>query len=557
MPNSLLVGISGLRSHQEMLQIIGNNLANVDTTAFKSSRVLFSDLVYQSIKEASSGSTGILGSVNPVQAGSGARVSQIDRNLAQGNLQQTGRQLDLAIEGSGYFVLQKADGPVYTRAGAFGISNDGALVDPATGTPLQRIGDVGEPDGVNPAFQVNGDSRINVPLGARIPGLATSMLEISGTIPRNATASIANVLSSSDQFLTGGVAATLSTPLNDLDINVANYSTGDEIRISGTDVDGTPVTSLLPVTATTTLGDLVNAVDAAFAGADVGLSNGTMTATAQEPGLSQMAIRIDDNSQDSGPGSSLFTNLQLVDSVEGTEATSVSFSSTQVFNVRGSSFSIDLNLTKQADDSWTLTGALDPSIGVLTDATVTGIRFADDGSLVQFGGTDTGDSRFIMNLNDIDGEQVIDLSFGEIGTLAGLSQTGDSISTPLGEADGYANGVFESVSIDADGKIFGIADNGVRFPLAQIAVAAFRNPNGLKGIGDNQFVESLASGTALVGSALSGGRGAIRPGQLEDSNVDLTAEFTRLIVAQRGFSANARTVTVTDEILEELTNIIR
>ena len=121
MGNSLLTGISGLRTHQEMLSVIGNNLANVDTTSFKASRILFSDLIYQSLREGSSSSSGLVGSVNPIQAGSGVQVSQIDLDLAQGNLAQTGRPMDVALEGDGYFVLQGPDGPVYSRAGAFGV----------------------------------------------------------------------------------------------------------------------------------------------------------------------------------------------------------------------------------------------------------------------------------------------------------------------------------------------------------------------------------------------------------------------------------------------------
>lgn len=564
MANSLLVGISGLRSHQEMLQVIGNNLANVDTTAFKSSRVLFSDLVYQSIKEAQSGATGIIGSVNPIQAGSGTNLAQVDRNDAQGNLEQTGRQLDLAIEGAGYFVLQTASGPVYTRAGAFGISNDGTLVDPSTGTPLQRIGDTGEPDGANPAFQVNGDDSIKIPLGARIPGLQTSQLDITGTIPRNATAQLANVVHSESRFLTGGNIATLSTLLNDLDINIVDHIPGDLIRIAGNDVDFTPISVEFAVDNTTTMADLVSAVDAAYPGADVTFSNGRIVATSTTKGISHLNIRLDYIQPPANPDGSIpphgeteFSSIPMVDQVEGTEATSVSFASTQVFDTRGSSFTLDLNLTKQEDDSWSLTAEIDPTIGTIVDGSVTGIRFADDGTLVQFGGTSNGDSRLVLRLNDQSEDQIIDVNFGDLGSLEGLSQTGDAVSTPLGEADGYANGVFEKVSTDADGIIFGIADNGVRFPLAQLAIANFRNTNGLKGIGDNQFEETLASGPALLGSALSGGRGAIRAGQLEGSNVELTAEFTQLIIAQRGFSANARTVTVTDEVLEELTNIIR
>ena len=111
--------------------------------------------------------------------------------------------------------------------------------------------------------------------------------------------------------------------------------------------------------------------------------------------------------------------------------------------------------------------------------------------------------------------------------------------------------------IDTDGTVFGLTSNGLQIPLGQLAIATFRNVNGLLSTGGNYYQASLSSGNPEIGTALTGGRGALRSGQLEGSNVDLALEFTRLIIAQRGFSANARTVTVTDRVLEELTNIIR
>ena len=113
------------------------------------------------------------------------------------------------------------------------------------------------------------------------------------------------------------------------------------------------------------------------------------------------------------------------------------------------------------------------------------------------------------------------------------------------------------MQIDTLGRITGVASNGSTFTLAQLAIASFSNPDGLTLDGANFFSVSLASGEPEIGTAGAGDRGVIRSGQLEGSNVDLALEFTRLLVAQRGFSANARTITVTDEMLEELTNIIR
>jgi flagellar hook protein FlgE len=122
--------------------------------------------------------------------------------------------------------------------------------------------------------------------------------------------------------------------------------------------------------------------------------------------------------------------------------------------------------------------------------------------------------------------------------------------------DGFPPGELAEVQVDTDGKVYGLASNGIKIPLAQLAIASFRNTDGLVAIGNNYYTGSLASGAAEIGSAL-GSRGAVRSGQLEGSNVDLALEFTRLIIAQRGFSANSRTITVTDEILQELTSIIR
>lgn len=557
MGNSLLTGISGLRTHQEMLSVIGNNLANVDTTSFKASRILFSDLIYQSLREGSSASSGILGSVNPIQAGSGVQVSQIDLDLTQGNLAQTGRSMDVALEGDGYFLLQGPDGPLYSRAGAFGIDQEGTLVDPATGMPVQRYGEIGEPDGINPGYQVNGDGRINVPLGSRIAGKESTSLDVNGQIPRVATATVAHVLSSSGSFLTSGTLATTGTLLNDLDINVTPYTSGDQIRITGTDVDGNSVIERYSVGPTTTIGNVLDEVRASFPGATIDFVDGKFVATANTAGLSSLYIRLDDEVPDSGTGISNFSDIPMVDTVEGTIATSVSFTSSPVYTSRGSSYTMDMNLTKQLDGTWTLTATVDPSVGTMVDGTVTGIRFADDGSLIQVGGTGTGDINLIVDLKEAVADQTVSVSLGDIGTLNGLSQTGDFGSAPLAEADGYSSGVFERVSIDADGMMFGVADNGVRFELAQLAIASFSNPSGLKSVGGNTFTSTLASGTAKVGTALSGGRGTVRAGQLEDSNVDLTVEFTRLIIAQRGFSANAKTITVTDEVLQELTSIIR
>ncbi len=125
------------------------------------------------------------------------------------------------------------------------------------------------------------------------------------------------------------------------------------------------------------------------------------------------------------------------------------------------------------------------------------------------------------------------------------------------EQDGFSAGTLASVHASADGVLTAVASNGRQVTLAQLAIASFPNLQGLYGQGENYFTESSSSGAASIGAAASGSRGVVRSGQLEGSNVDVGAEFTRLIVAQRGFSVNARTITVASQVLEELVNVVR
>ena len=136
---ALSAGVTGLQAHQRMLDVAGNNLANVNTTGFKSSRITFSELLSQTIKKASQ-PTSTVGGTNPQQMGSGVGVAGISPNMVQGSIVNTGNPLDLAIEGEGYFALSDGSQNLYTRAGALAVDADSNLVDPATGFRVQRFG---------------------------------------------------------------------------------------------------------------------------------------------------------------------------------------------------------------------------------------------------------------------------------------------------------------------------------------------------------------------------------------------------------------------------------
>ena len=170
-----------------MLEVIGNNLANINTIGFKASRTLFSDLVYDTDRGAKGGGSQVVGSINPVQIGTGSQVAQIDQKFTQGNMEQSGEELDMAISGDGFFVVGSSQEAFYTRAGAFTLTESGVLVDSATGFSVRRIGTVGEPNGIDPAFQTPGDDRIVIPKGANIPGFVSTKVTISGNLPTSST----------------------------------------------------------------------------------------------------------------------------------------------------------------------------------------------------------------------------------------------------------------------------------------------------------------------------------------------------------------------------------
>jgi len=555
MANSLLTGISGLRGHQKMLEVVGNNLANLNTTAFKSSRVLFSDLMYEVERNSSSSSSGLLASVNPVTIGTGSRVSQVDMDFQQGNLDATGSEMDVALDGGGFFVAKSADKLYYTRAGAFSLDERGYLSDPATGYLVQRFGSVGEANNVLPSFQTPGDDRIHVPKGASIPGQVSSELAVRGNLASSSTGPVAQKIMTSTPFLEGGLAATSATLLNNLDNNTVDYVSTDKIMIGGRKSDGSNSDlAEFFVGSASTVGDLVNALNTAFPGSTATLdTNGNIVTTADTTGLSFLDVSFSDGPTNTGRTDLDSNEMVLIN--KGKDADSI-FQAVEVFDESGAAHSIGLRFTKQADQSWTIVATLSPVDGLVLDSLVEGISFQPNGSFAQVTGSGVGDTNITVQFNRQPQAQTINLKFGTPGTFGGLTQLGVPSSLQL-TPDGFAPGEITGVQIDTDGTIFGLATNGLSIPLAQIAVASFQNADGMISVGGNYYESSLASGTPAFGTALSGSRGAIRSGQLESSNVDLALEFTRLIIAQRGFSANARTITVTDAVLQELTSIIR
>ena len=345
MSNALQIGVSGLNAHEKMLEVVGNNIANANTTAFKSRRALFSDLLYEGIHSPSGETSGIIGSVNPAQIGNGVRVASIDVDFNQGELEPTGDPLDMAIEGDGFFVLNGGSaGQLYTRAGAFRVDEQGSLVDPSTGFKVQRFGAIGEPEGLNAGFQVPGDSSIRIPLGATIGGQGTDVVNIAGNLQAGLTGPIARQLQSFSAWTVGGVPATATTELNQLDGLTQAYIAGDLIQIVGAESSGIPISANFNVTPTSTLGDLVSFIDTTYTSAGAALdAAGKIVLTADSTGPSLLSMNLSD--APSNQGNIGLTNNPLVVTAAGKDGDRVR-GGIQVFDIRGDAHIVNLTFQK-------------------------------------------------------------------------------------------------------------------------------------------------------------------------------------------------------------------
>lgn len=556
MPNSLFTGVTGLRIHQQMLDVVGNNLANANTTGFKSQRTRFSDLVYQTVNEAASSSSDKVGGTDPVQIGLGAQVAAVDANFQQGSIESTGRDLDLAIQGSGFFVGRSGSESFFTRAGAFSVDANNYLVDPSNGYRIQRFGTVGEGGAGNPVFQTPGNGDIRIPLGTGIPGNVTSSINLQGNLTASAIGPLAQQLTTAQPMKSGGVAATLATTLNSLDNNIVDYQVGDQIQIQGVTAINTTVTFNVPVGPATTVGDLVNAINAQFPGSNAALDpSGNVVVTAGSTGVSKLKLSVNDVVGNVGGTRWIDNNFNISTVGKDGDTTQTGI---QVYDAQGTAHNLTIVMQKTAvANTWDLSVSINPSEGTVIDGLVGGITFNEDGSFRQAVGTGLADGTISIQFNGFSTPQRISFNMGKTGAFDGLTQVGGSNSAVATGQDGYEAGFLTSLSIGQDGLINGIFTNGRNLAIGQIALATFANPGALKRIGDNYYSLSSESGPALLGTGISGGRGSVSQKSLESSNVDVSLEFTRLIIAQRGFQVNARTITASDQILQELANIVR
>lgn len=560
---ALSSGVTGLQAHQKMLDVAGNNLANVSTTAFKAGRITFSELLSETIKRASQPTSGV-GGTNPQQIGSGVSVSGISPNMSQGNIVNTGNPLDLAIEGEGYFVLSDGQQSVYTRAGAFGVDADSDMVDPNTGCRVQRIGSVGEAEG----FQVPGDSDLHIPYDVAIPAKATSQIVVAGNLSADAGNSTpqAQVTTSNVSYTyDSGTAATATTEIDQFD----QFSGGGEsdgqlsagqsgtITISGYQPDGKAFSSGLTFTVNpdTTVGDFIDHLNNnVLSGAAASLVNGRIRITDNESGYSRSDVTL----AYSGDGQLTVPAYFEISAVGGEEVKNINIAT---YDSQGGKHVLSGAFVR-TDNANTWDMVLTAITGDVQQITmenrrIEGMTFdPSDGSYAGLSGSDL--TQFVVTFaHDAANPQTVQLNFGTPGKLDGLTQFAGNSTAVAREQDGYGAGRLASVSVNNEGLVIGAFSNGIKKNIASLEIALFQNTAGLESTGGSYFIPSANSGEAVATQARTGGAGTVHGGALEKSNADVATEFVNMILAQNGFQANARTIRVANDILRELSDLIR
>lgn len=459
MMRSMYSAVSGLKNHQTRMDVIGNNIANVNTTGFKKSRVVFKDSLYQSLQGASR-ATGDRGGTNPMAIGLGMTLSSVDQIHTPSTTTYTNKTTDLAIDGNGYFVVESAGETFYSRAGNFDFDEWGNFVNTSNG--YRVMGWMADKDGI--IDTVKECQAIDISALKSVPPNATTQMRFIGNLNSNI-----------------GVNYSLNT-------------------------DNPPV-----------------------------------------------PIALEENGEPIG-GEAVITSKDVYDAL-GNKQT-VYFRYFKAYT--------DVDTDGELDDiKWFCDISLDPEFGgtlaAYDPANPDGIsgdtvRLSDD--IIHFdpnGYFDgTPNINLVINRDEYDTDP-IDFTID----FSRLTQW-ESKSTAWAEfQDGYTMGSLTSFTIGQDGTIQGVYDNGTTKNLARVALANFQNPSGLTQTGNSLFQVSNNSGDPLIGAPGDEGMGAVLPSSLEMSNVDLSEEFTDMIVTQRGFQANSRIITTSDEMLQELVNLKR
>lgn len=649
MLSSFYSGISGLNSNSQQINVVGNNIANVNTIGYKAQRASFEDVLYQSI----------YGTSGTSQVGRGSALASVDTLFSQGSFESTSEPTDLAIGGQGFFIVKNPENNTnyYTRAGQFRFDKEGQMTNSAgdilQGKAIDRI--------TNSAFGVDTDiiispepseprrtARINMVTNlqsnAAWKGSVSALSAIANNLQTvRATTGKYPIATDVDLHPGMGYAATITNRNSTTDPITHTGSNDVTFNINGTlSINGVNIT-LSGISTLTGAGSLVATINTALAAASVPITASatgsalTLTVNAaaandgtdivvDDSGLTSGSIGWSDSDKAStdlyGSNMSMVTTWTTPDGTVRTKTYTAPVSThrgtltnwagsglditagdgsgyvldetTQTFDVSGfqpkyvsatsnPSTTSDYSSSITAYDSlgqphvvtvyfrkafeetvgsaqsnvweWhAMISGADSATGLDTEVRSGYLTFNNNGVLTTGGDPVTATFNFSMGAEQ---GQKVDLVFGSASGGGSTTQYPIASKTSYQSQDGYPPGVLENVTVSQEGIISGHYSNGQILDLYQLTLANFNNLQGLKREGGNLYSETLESGTPVTNPPGNGGLGKINPNSLEQSNVDLATEFVKMIIAQRGYQANSRVITTTDEILQELMNLKR
>lgn len=550
MMRSMYSGVSGLKTHQTKMDVIGNNIANVNTVGFKSSSVTFSEIMYQNLSGASGPNalTGT-GGVNAKQIGLGVTTGSTSVNITgPGASQTTGGAFDIKLNdtnsATSFFIVSNGSGTQFTRAGSFYVDGAGNLCMKSTGYNVMgwqvdpTTGDIRK-DTVS-ALRVMSEKNMTSAPEATVNGRCEGVLDKNSTDVTSEAGQAMN-LSFYDALGYSYVAK--------FAIKETNRDTG-EYTVELTDILDSTNKSILDQT-----------------------KYDSVTGTYDPDYLGDIFGAVKSQTKTYTPRAG-WTTVDAANNIFEYNATYYRYDAAAgnlvevADNGGGNYVQVPGGTTKTLAEAFGVSPyatGITMTNGVVT-ANVSGANYTlkfnpGDGVFDYIGAT--GQDNVFLNLKDTLGGNFENIDIDFTGTKWFDNGGSSTIGMDKGDVDGKTGtgkklGDMIGVFVDTNGKIYGSYDNGNTILLGQIAVAQFANAMGLEKVGDNCYTTTLNSGEFDgIGVDITAGGGTMSTGMLEMSNVDLSSEFTEMITTQRGFQANSRIITVSDTLLEELINLKR
>lgn len=574
-------GVAGMKANQNRMDVIGNNIANSNTYGFKSGRATFRDVYYQQFRGASAG-TQTRGGINPSSIGYGAQLSSIDLMMDSSSMTSTGFALDCAITGEGFFQVMDPDGNIYyTKAGMLDINPaTGALVDSNGNFVLGTSATDGKLDSTQPGQNkiiIEVDSvqastaKVSQEIGGRTITIESteqtkdaniSFTFTEGTdmpdgqkvqIVRDSTSSLYNVkLNANETFES---MAELTQLINQaITEHDGKAHPGGNFNFT---IEPDPFETLGPLTGT----ELVKTPTVDYEGGGLGEFKDPTGAT--QPGSWPPGFKYDSVGLRFSGAGAVGMEVQHVDAdptatppqEEGFKVIiTTAGDATATPPVAAGTY--EGFISKKRSDASQSGGTVllkNTAAGADPNDTIT-IAYPTTKQIANY----DDDGNFVDLIPELQGGPIANLSTASPNQLTKKCGWGKSTLTLTGGTEFHTQDVsnLTGISIGADGVISGTSDAGLQV-LGRIDLATFANAKGLEQCGNSYFAETANSGEVKLAIAGESGTGAIKNSALEMSNVDLAQEFADMIVTQRGFQASSRMITVSDTMLEELTNLKR